>query len=123
MKRCFACTYFLFLHKLVFLSCFSSLICHCFIRFPADFDVGEVSAYNMWQLFVHDLGDFLEGSSRLIHYLLLSPFLHPMKAFIFLPFLLSSPLLSTSPLLSSPLHFSLLPSPPLSLLAYFHQQA
>ena len=32
-------------------------------RFPADFDVGEVSAYNIWQLFIRDLNDFLEGNS------------------------------------------------------------
>jgi len=29
-------------------------------QFPADFDVGEVSAFTMWQLFIHDLGEYLD---------------------------------------------------------------
>ena len=37
-------------------------------RFPADFDVGEVSAYTMWQLFIHDLGEYLEGMLNVVNF-------------------------------------------------------
>eukprot|EP00112_Aurelia_sp_Birch-Aquarium-sp1_P008157 Seg1895.4 transcript_id=Seg1895.4/GoldUCD/mRNA.D3Y31 product="Protein unc-13 B" protein_id=Seg1895.4/GoldUCD/D3Y31 len=33
-------------------------------QFPADFDVGEVSAYNMWQFFLADLAEFLEEQKK-----------------------------------------------------------
>eukprot|EP00794_Sanderia_malayensis_P009805 gene9805-10810_t len=33
-------------------------------QFPADFDAGEVSAYNMWQFFLKDLSDFLDEQKK-----------------------------------------------------------
>ena len=41
---------------------------YCFFRFPADFDVGEVSAFTMWQLFIHDLGEYLDGILNVINF-------------------------------------------------------